>query len=200
MFTDADVPYDRYAMPYMTRLVVERGFDIVLGDRTLVDSSYAETSGRLRTWTGQAFRTFIRVLVTGGIYDTQCGLKAFDGDVARALFPLLRESGFSGDVELVYVALRYNLAIRRVPVHLVHQGPSSVRVLRHGLSMLRASLRLRGRYRAGTYESDELRALASQRYWEDGVSLRPRGCAPHRGEWFRTVPGTLRNDSPVSGP
>ena len=67
------------------------------------------------------------MLVTGGLFDSQCGFKAFDGRVAEAIFPLLTDTGFSGDVELLYIALKYNLSIRRIPVRLQRSSPSTVK-------------------------------------------------------------------------
>ena len=159
LFTDADVPYDLSVVPRMVQLVVGRGFHLVIGDRTLPESSYTEHLGPMRWLTTRIFTVFVRLFVTGGVPDTQCGLKAFRADVAHGLFPLLRERGFAGDVELIYIALKYNLAIRRLPARLVFQGRSSVRPVRDGLSMLRAILMLRQRWRAGAYASTALQAL-----------------------------------------
>ncbi len=159
LFTDADVPYDLSALPRMVDLVLGRGFHLVIGDRTLRQSSYTEHLGPMRWLATRLFTMFVRLFVTGGVPDTQCGLKAFRADVARRLFPLLRERRFAGDVELLYIALKYNLAIRRVPARLVFQGGSSVRPVRDGFSMLRAILVMRQRWRAGAYASTELEAL-----------------------------------------
>jgi dolichyl-phosphate beta-glucosyltransferase len=159
LFTDADVPYDLSALPRMVDLVLGRGFHVVVGDRTLPGGSYSEHLGPLRWLATQIFTAFVRLFVTGGVPDTQCGFKAFRADVARYLFPLLHEQGFAGDVEILYIALKYNLAIRRLPVQLVHHGRSSVRPVRDGLSMMRAVLALAGRWRAGAYASAELEAL-----------------------------------------
>ena len=159
LFTDADVPFDPSALPRMVDLVLGRGFHVVIGDRTLPQSSYTEHLGPMRWLATRLFTVFVRLFVTGGVPDTQCGLKAFRADVARRLFPLLRERRFAGDVELLYIALKYNLAIRRVPARLVFRGGSSVRPVRDGLSMLRAILVMRQRWRAGAYASTELEAL-----------------------------------------
>jgi dolichyl-phosphate beta-glucosyltransferase len=164
LFTDADVPYHLSALPQMVHLVLERGFHLVIGDRTLPGSSYGEHLGPLRALATRLFTLFIRLFVTGGVPDTQCGIKAFRGDVARHLFPLLRERGFAGDVELLYIALKHNLTLRRLPARLAYQGRSSVRPLRDGLSMLRAVLAIPGRYRAGAYASPELEALGREDY------------------------------------
>ncbi len=162
LFTDADVPYELSAVPRMLHLIRDRGFHVVIGDRTLPGGSYTDQLGPVRRWATRLFTVFVRLLVTGGVPDTQCGLKAFRADVAHHLFPLLRERGFAGDVELLYIALKYNLAIRRLPARLVFQGRSSVRPLRDGLSMLRAVLALRGRFLTGAYASPELEKVGRE--------------------------------------
>ena len=169
LFTDADVPYELEAIPYAVSLVNGRGFDLVIGDRNLEGSRYGAELTPLRRAATAAFTVFVRLFVTSGLFDTQCGFKAFRGEVARRLFPLLREPGFAGDVEACYVSLKYNLAIRRIPVRLRHQGPSTVRPVRDGLSMLRALFRIRANHRRGAYASEELRRLAAQDYGSPGT-------------------------------
>lgn len=165
IFTDADIPYELSVIPYMDRLVRENGFHIVIGDRTLPGSRYRIDLSIIRKVTTSLFTFFVRVFVTGGLFDTQCGMKAFRGDVARAMFPLLREHGFAGDVELLYIALKYNLSVRRVPARLQFQGESTVHPVRDGMSMLRALLKIRARHRSGLYQSDDLTKIAAQDYW-----------------------------------
>lgn len=166
IFTDADIPYDEDAFLYLVHLVNERGLHLVVGDRTLMDSVYAERLSPLRAAVTQLFTTFVRLIVVSGLHDTQCGLKAVRGDVAEHLFPLLRDNGFSGDVELLYIALKYNLEIKRIPVRLRRSGDSTVKVFRHGFLMLRRILTLRIAWKRGDYESAALRQIAQQRYWE----------------------------------
>ena len=166
VFTDADVPFDHSAVVYIERLVNGRGFHVVIGDRTLPGSAYAESVAWARRLTTSLFRQAVRLLITGGVPDSQTGLKGFRADVADALFPLLTENAFGGDIELLYIALKYNLEIRRIPVRLQRQGRSTVRPLRHSWPMLRTLARLRGNWRRGAYRSDALAAIARQRYWE----------------------------------
>ena len=181
IFMDADVPYELDAVPAMTHLVTEEGFHVVVGDRTLPESHYADDLSFLRRVATQAFTQFVRILVTGGLHDTQCGIKAFRGDVARALFPLVQESGFAGDVELLYIAIKHNLAIRRFPVRLEHQGGSTVRPFVHGTKMLAAISKLRVRHRLGQYASDDLRRVVRASYGKPAPSRakvrQPRGAA-----------------------
>ncbi|MFI5179809.1 MAG: glycosyltransferase [Thermoanaerobaculia bacterium] len=170
IFTDADVPYDLEALAYIESLVNDRGFHIVVGDRTLPDSVYGERLPWPRAKASQLFSLLVRLLVTGGLFDTQCGLKGFRGDVADALFPLLTIEGFSGDVELLYISLKYNLEIRRIPVRLRRQGRTSLRPGADASRMLWDAAQLRGKWERGLYESTSLRALSSQTYWPRGDS------------------------------
>jgi hypothetical protein len=107
----------------------------------------------------------VRMLVTGGLFDSQCGLKGFRSDVAEALFPLLTHNGFSGDVELLYIALKHNLSIRRIPVRLQGSSPSTVKLTIHSLPMLGRILGLRRNWTSGRYDSEVLSGLGSQVYW-----------------------------------
>jgi dolichyl-phosphate beta-glucosyltransferase len=169
IFTDADVPYDFEALAYIESLVNERGFHVVVGDRTLD----ASVEGERRPWPRAAasvvFAALVRLFVTGGLFDTQCGLKGFRGDVADLLFPLLTVEGFAGDVELLYIALKYNLELRRIPVRLRRHDASTVRFEAHAPEMLREVLHLRGKWVRGLYESEGLRRLSAQDYWATGA-------------------------------
>ena len=165
VFTDADVPYGLEAIPYIERLVNARGFHLVTGDRTLHGSEYGSHLPRIRAAATSTFSLFVRLLVTGGLFDTQCGLKGLRGDVADALFPLLLDEGFSGDVELLYVALKYNLEIKRIPVRLRQSGPSTVRLGADALRMLRRIGGLRRNWKRGRYASPALERIADQDYW-----------------------------------
>jgi dolichyl-phosphate beta-glucosyltransferase len=166
IFTDADLPYDLEAFPYIAHLVNERGLHVVVGDRNLLHSEYAERLTPIRAVCTHVFSLFVRLLVVSGLHDTQCGLKAIRGDVATEIFPLMKDNGFAGDVELLYLALKYNLEIKRIPVRLRRSGASSVRVFRHGLMMLRRIAQLRPSWSRGDYESQKLRELVDQQYWK----------------------------------
>lgn len=165
IFTDADLPYDLEALPYLAELINDRGFHLAVGDRTLPGSVSLTSSRVARKASSRIFSFVVRMLVTGGLFDSQCGLKASDGRVADALFPLLSDDSFSGDVELLYIALKYNLSIRRIPVRLQRSSASTVKLRAHSLPMLARILSLRRNWDSGLYESETLARLGSQPYW-----------------------------------
>jgi glycosyltransferase involved in cell wall biosynthesis len=169
IFTDGDIPYELEAIPYIYNVVANRQVHVVVGDRNLSGSEYGEKLSFTRSIVTHIFTFFVRSLVTAGLFDTQCGLKGFRGDVAEALFPMLRDSGFSGDVELLYICLKYNLEIKRIPVRLRRSAPSTVRVVNHGVRMLRRISRLRRSWRNGFYNSESMSRIADQTYWSSSV-------------------------------
>ena len=164
VFTDADLPYDLAALPYIVRQVNERGMHIVIGDRNLPQSIYDIHTNWLRNASTKVFSFFVYMMVTGGLFDTQCGLKGFRADVAEALFPLVTDWGFSGDVELLYIALKYNLEIKRIPVRLGSHGPSTVKLVSQAVRMLGRISQLRLNWNRGRYASDRLRLISRQDY------------------------------------
>lgn len=165
IFTDADIPYDLNAVFRAVHLVADRGFHVAVGDRTLPESAYADDLGLLRRIATETFTHCVRLFVTSGLGDTQCGFKAVRGDVADVLFPLMQEPGFAGDVELLYIALKHNLDIKRIPVQIRYHGPSTVKPFLHGALMLRSLVDIRRRHRRGDYESAALRRLSGSDDW-----------------------------------
>ncbi len=166
IFTDADLPYDIEAIPYIAELINQDDFHVVVGDRTLPESCSITETRLSRRLSSRVFSFCVRMLVTGGLFDSQCGLKGFRSDVAVAAFPLLTDPGFSGDVELLYIALKHNLSIRRIPVRLRTTSATTVRLTIHSLPMLGRILRLRRNWNSGRYDSIELRRIGSQTYWQ----------------------------------
>ncbi len=166
VFTDADLPYDFEALVYIERLINHSGFHVVIGDRALPGSQYRELLPFIRKCCTLIFSHSVRLLVTGELFDTQCGLKGFRADIAKELFPLLTDRRFAADVELLYITLKYNLATRRIPVRLQRQGPSTVRSLQDGLQMFLTIAKLKKNWLSGKYKSAVLFDVGKQFYWK----------------------------------
>jgi dolichyl-phosphate beta-glucosyltransferase len=151
-FTDADLPYGVGPLPLAITYIRDRRYHAVIGDRTLPGSTYAST-GFLRSAVSEVASFLFRTLVTGGIYDTQCGFKVFRGDVGREVFRLSRTNGFAIDVEVIYLLLKYRLDVKRIPVRLERNEPSSVRVIRDSLAAFRDIATIRGTWATGRYRT-----------------------------------------------
>lgn len=151
-FTDADLPYGVDPLPLAIAYIRDRRYHAVIGDRTLPGSTYAST-GLLRTAVSEFASFSFRTLVTGGIYDTQCGFKIFRGDVGREVFRLSRINGFAIDVEVIYLLLKYRLDVKRIPIRLERNEPSSVRVVRDSAKAFLDIAAIRWNWATGRYRA-----------------------------------------------
>jgi len=125
--------------------------DVAIGSREMPDSDVARPQPRYRRAMGWVFRKLVAALVVRGYRDTQCGFKAFRGEVAEAVFRRQCLDGFAFDVEAIFVARRLGYRVVEVGVRWLDSGRSRVRPVRDSLRMLRDLFRirinaLRGRY------------------------------------------------------
>jgi dolichyl-phosphate beta-glucosyltransferase len=155
VFTDAELPYGMQPVLLAVHYIRQRRFHAVVGDRTLPGSVYDHASLPRRIISSTASMT-LRTLLIGGIFDTQCGFKAFRGDVAREIFSLSRINGFAIDVELLYLLLKYRLDIKRMRVKLRLNGPSTVRILRDTVRSGSETIQVRLNWFRGLYKSNYL--------------------------------------------
>jgi dolichyl-phosphate beta-glucosyltransferase len=180
IFTDVDLPFELESIAHALYLLRDRGFHMVMGDRTLPQSSYRLHLSWERRLASRIFSDFVGTLVTGGFFDTQCGFKGFRGDVASALFPMTRVDRFAFDVELIYLALKYSLECKRIPVRLRHNAGSSVRLVRDSTRMFVDVLKIKRRQMAGAYASAELTALVASQLERERAAL-PNSSGNARG-------------------
>lgn len=160
IYTDVDLPYGIPIMLVMAADVLEGRCHVALGDRRLPGSSYHTDVGVVRRALSGLCAAFVGTLVTGGFFDTQCGLKAFQGKVAQEIFSMARIDRFSFDVEVIYLSLRFNCSVRRYPVRLQQHDPgSTVRIVRDSARAIVDILRIKERAMRGAYDSANLTGM-----------------------------------------
>ena len=128
-FLDFDLPFSTQEVLGVCSAVIE-GCDLCIGDRTLLrqeDVLYRKkSSNRIsRNFAHILFRLIVRMLITGGVPDTQCGIKAYRADMVRRIAEKSKINGFLFDVEWIYIALRHRLALRCWPVQVQEEHESS---------------------------------------------------------------------------
>jgi len=149
-FTDADLAYGPAQVAELL-VLVEAGYDMVVGSRRHTDTRTLVKAGRLREAGGRLVNLATHALLLGQYRDTQCGLKAFRADVARDLFNASTLDGFAFDVELFHLAERWRLSLAEVPVEVEHSERSTVQVIRDGARLVTDLSRIRKRSRRGGY-------------------------------------------------
>lgn len=136
LFTDADIPFETEAIDKFLYYLDFKEFDLVIGDRTLPESDYFDGITRSRKLGSQIFSFIVGRFVVTGMFDTQCGLKGFRRAIAMDIFGVAQINRFAFDVELIYIALKRNYDIKRLPVRLRSTEGNSVSLLRHAGNML----------------------------------------------------------------
>jgi dolichyl-phosphate beta-glucosyltransferase len=151
VFTDVDLPYGLDSLLACYNAVIEDGADFVYGDRSLPASTVVMHPSLRRRLSSAAFRLAVSTMVGLPPTDTQCGLKGFRGAVANSLVPLLHTDHFAFDVEIFRCAVDSGLAMQAIPVRLVNEDISTVRLLRDSVTMLRDLVAIRRRASRGDY-------------------------------------------------
>jgi dolichyl-phosphate beta-glucosyltransferase len=150
-YMDADLPYDLSSMRDAVEGLRSRSADIVIGARDLRESHMAHAPSLLRRIAGKAYSVLIGLFLMRGIPDTQCGLKFFQGEVAREIFRRVTIPGFGFDVEVIYIACKRGYRIQRIPVVLSHSHQSKVQLIRDSIRMFFDLFRIRRNGRRGLY-------------------------------------------------
>ena len=90
---------------------------------------------------GRMVNLMIRTLALPGLQDTQCGFKCFRSDVANDLFGCQTLTGWSFDIELLYIARLRGYRIVEIPIPWYYYAESKVNpfqdTLRMGLDLLK---------------------------------------------------------------
>jgi dolichyl-phosphate beta-glucosyltransferase len=145
LFSDADLATPIEELGKLEH-ELDAGFDIAIASRALPGSDLRVRQHPAREMMGRSFNTMVRLLLLGGIRDTQCGFKLFRGEVARDLFSAATVDRFAFDVEILLLAQgRYRVA--EVPVTWRHVEESKVSPGGDAAQMFLDVLRLKWRHR-----------------------------------------------------
>lgn len=123
-FTDDDLPFGLLAMEKMFFIMCNNDrIDIIAGDRTLYNQPNPYPLFR------NMGSYFFALLLPGKIIkkypDTQCGLKGFKLPVAKKIFPLIKNSRWSFDVEIFLIATHSHFAIKKFPLLILEHVKAS---------------------------------------------------------------------------
>ena len=90
--------------------------------------------------------------------DAQCGFKAVRRDAAEQLLPLVEDTGWFFDTELLVLAERAGLRIHEVPVDWVDDPDSRVDIVATAVADLKGVARVLGGLASGRIPVDRIRA------------------------------------------
>jgi dolichyl-phosphate beta-glucosyltransferase len=142
IFTDADLAYPLTEIDKIVS-ALDGGADLAIADRTSPHSLYHMSPAFFSyLYTRHVMSRIFNLMVRGWlglpVRDCQAGLKGFRRAAADIVFPRQRLEGFTFDAELLYIARRFNLDVRQVPVEFRYfSEPSTVDFMRDSACALR---------------------------------------------------------------
>lgn len=145
VFTDADFSTPIGEIGKLLEKIA-LGYDIAIGSRALDRSLIKQHQNFFRENIGRAANMLIRLVAVGGVYDTQCGFKAFKKSSTEAIFRKQTISGFAFDVELLFLARKYNLKIAEIAVLWSNDPSSRVKAFSDTFKSLLDLIRIRLRH------------------------------------------------------
>ncbi|HEX3004202.1 MAG TPA: bifunctional glycosyltransferase family 2/GtrA family protein [Angustibacter sp.] len=139
-YMDVDLSTDLKALPPLVAPLASGHSDVAIGTRLGRGSRVLR--GPRRELVSRCYNLLLRGTLATGFSDAQCGFKAVRRDVARRLLPLVEDTSWFFDTELLVLAERSGLRIHEVPVDWVDDPDSRVDVVRTALEDLRGIARL----------------------------------------------------------
>ena len=138
----------------------ELGWDVVVGSRRHDQTTTLVRARRLREIGGRLVNWLTHLVLLGHFRDTQCGVKAFRGEVAESIFARTRLDGFAFDVEVFLIAEQDRLSLAEVPVRVENREGSSVRIVADTAALVADLFRIRRWAGEGWYRHPEARVGA----------------------------------------
>ncbi|MFF7179778.1 glycosyltransferase [Streptomyces sp. NPDC008121] len=173
-YLDVDLSTDLNALLPLVAPLISGHSDLAIGSRLTRSSRVVR--GPKRELVSRAYNLILRGSLAARFSDAQCGFKAIRREVAQRLLPMVEDTGWFFDTEMLVLAERAGLRIHEVPVDWVDDPDSSVHIVRT------AADDLKGVWRVG-------RALATGSLPLDRLA-RPFGDDP-RDRGLAGVPGGL---------
>ncbi|GAA1330953.1 bifunctional glycosyltransferase family 2/GtrA family protein [Streptomyces sanglieri] len=150
-YMDVDLSTELTALLPLVAPLLSGHSDIAIGTRLAPGSRVVR--GPKREITSRCYNALLRSVLAVRFSDAQCGFKAVRRDVAERLLPLIQDSEWFFDTELLVIAERAGLRIHEVPVDWVDDPDTRVDILATALADLRGIARISGALARGTLPS-----------------------------------------------
>jgi len=139
-YLDVDLSTDLSALLPLVAPLVSGHSHLAIGTR--LGRTARVVRGPRREAISRCYNLLLRGMLAARFSDAQCGFKAIRADAARELLPLVQDTGWFFDTELLVLAERAGLRIHEVPVDWVDDPDSRVDIVPTALADLRGVARL----------------------------------------------------------
>jgi len=155
-YCDVDLSTDLAALPPLVAPLISGHSDVAIGTR--LGRGARVVRGPKREFISRCYNLILRGTLAAGFSDAQCGFKAIRAEIARWLLPLVEDTGWFFDTELLVLAQRAGLRIYEVPVDWVDDPDSRVDIVATALADLKGIARIGRGLVTGKLPIDQLRA------------------------------------------
>ncbi|MFE9959872.1 glycosyltransferase [Micromonospora sp. NPDC005299] len=155
-YMDVDLSTDLAALLPLVAPLISGHSDLAIGTRLARTSRVVR--GAKREVISRGYNLLLRGTLAVCFSDAQCGFKAIRADVAAGLLPLVQDTGWFFDTELLVLAQRAGLRIHEVPVDWVDDPDSRVDIVATALADLRGIWRVSRGLVTGALPLADLRA------------------------------------------
>ncbi|MEJ1154498.1 dolichyl-phosphate beta-glucosyltransferase [Microbacterium marmarense] len=149
LFADADqsTPIEQFEA---LEAKIAEGYDVAVGSRKAAGATVRHKSvlRRVLSW---GLHSLVSLLFGIKVLDTQCGFKLFTGAAAAELFSQQKIDGFSFDLEVLYLAAKFDMRVAEVPVEWIDAPGSTVSAIRVSLAFLGDLVKIKVRDLCGDY-------------------------------------------------
>lgn len=154
-YMDVDLSTDLNALLPLVAPLISGHSDLAIGSRLARSSRVVR--GAKREFISRTYNLILRGSLAARFSDAQCGFKAIRKDVAERLLPLVEDTGWFFDTEMLVLAERGGLRIHEVPVDWVDDPDSTVDIVRTATDDLKGVLRVGRALATGGLPLDRLR-------------------------------------------
>ncbi|MEU7724570.1 bifunctional glycosyltransferase family 2/GtrA family protein [Streptomyces sp. NPDC040724] len=153
-YMDVDLSTDLNALLPLVAPLISGHSDLAIGTRLARSSRVVR--GAKREFVSRAYNLLLRSSLAARFSDAQCGFKAIRREVAERLLPLVEDTGWFFDTELLVLAERAGLRIHEVPVDWVDDPDSTVHIVRTATEDLKGMWRVGRALAVGALPLDRL--------------------------------------------
>jgi putative flippase GtrA len=139
-YMDVDLSTDLGALLPLVAPLISGHSDLAIGSRLARGSRVVR--GAKREFISRSYNLILRGTLAARFSDAQCGFKAIRADVAERLLPMVEDTGWFFDTEMLVLAERAGLRIHEVPVDWVDDPDSRVDIVATAMADLRGIVRL----------------------------------------------------------
>ncbi len=155
-YMDVDLSTDLQALLPLVAPLLSGHSDVAIGSR--LTRSARVVRAPKRELISRGYNLIVRATMRARFSDAQCGFKAMRTECARSLLPLVQDTGWFFDTELLLLAERAGLRIAEVPVDWIDDPDSRVDVVATAVADLKGLARLGRAFATGTLPLHAVRA------------------------------------------